>query len=213
VSDHSGGTTITGTVAGARFPCEFQRAITVDAGEPVVRFRYRLRHLGGERFPWIWSAHPLFNVQPGTTLQLPGVSQARVSAAHGRPDAEHGDTLAWPGAVSGEPSVFTMPRRDAGWAMKLFADLGPTGEAILTDPREGERLIFRMDRGTVAQVGVWINCAGWAPAGRTPYFNMAVEPCIGAPDRLDQAVDEWQMAQTLAPGEERTWGVDVHLPG
>ena len=67
--------------------------------------------------------------------------------------------------------------------------------------------------GEVPQVGVWINCGGWAPTGRTPYFNMAVEPCIGAPDRLDQAVREWETAQLLGPGEERTWGLEVYLPG
>lgn len=213
VSEHAGGTTLTATTTGTRFPYEFQRAITLDAHEPIVRFRYRLRHLGGAPFPWIWSSHPLFNVQPGTTLQLPGVSQVRVDAAHGRPDAEHGDTLSWPGAVSGESTSFTVPAPTAGWALKLFADVGRSGEAILTDPREGERLIFRMDPAAVPQIGVWINCGGWAPTGRTPYFNMAVEPCIGAPDRLDQAVREWETAQLLGPGEERAWGLEVHLPG
>ncbi len=42
----------------------------------------------------------------------------------------------------------------------------------------------------VPQVGVWINCRGWAPPGRKPYYNLALEPCIGAPDRLDVAVSE-----------------------
>lgn len=213
VSDHAGGTTLTGTVTSPRFPGEFQRAITVDASEPVVRFRYRLRHLGGEPFPWIWSSHPLFNVQPGTTLELPGVTQARVDQALGRPGLEHGDAVGWPEAVSGETGRFTVPHRSAGWALKLFADIGPSGRAILTDPREGERLELRADPATVPQVGIWINCGGWAPEGRTPYFNMAVEPCIGAPDRLDQAVEEWHAAQQLSAGEERSWSLEVALPG
>ena len=213
VSDHAGGTTLTGTVTSPRFPGEFQRAITVDASEPVVRFRYRLRHLGGEPFPWIWSSHPLFNVQPGTTLALPGVTQARVDQALGRPGLEHGDAVGWPEAVSGETGRFTVPHRSAGWALKLFADIGPSGRAILTDPREGERLELRADPATVPQVGIWINCGGWAPEGRTPYFNMAVEPCIGAPDRLDQAVEEWHAAQQLSAGEERSWSLEVALPG
>ena len=213
VSDHAGGTTLTATATGTRFPYEFQRAVTLDAQEPVVRFRYRLRHLGGDPFPWIWSSHPLFNVQPGTTLQLPGVSQVRVDAAYGRPDAAHGDTMAWPGAVSGESGSFTVPVPAVRWAMKLFADVGPSGEAILTDPREGERLIFQVDRLTVPQVGVWINCGGWAPEGREAVFNLGVGPCIGAPDRLDQAALDWGTAQTLAPGEERRWGLEVRLPG
>ena len=52
---------------------------------------------------------------------------------------------------------------------------------------------------------------GWAPPGRKPYYNLALEPCIGAPDSLDAAVREWGTAQTLAPGEEREWEVEVAL--
>jgi galactose mutarotase-like enzyme len=213
VSEHAGGTTLTGTVKSARFPCELQRAVTLDAHAPAVRFQYRLRHLGGDPFPWIWSSHPLLNVQPGTTLELPGVTQARVDSAHGRPGLSHGDVVGWPAAISGESGRFTVPHRSAGWAVKLFADIGPSGRAILIDPREGERLEFRIDPATVPQIGLWINCGGWAPDGRTPYFNLAVEPCIGAPDRLDQAVEEWHAAQLLSAGEERTWSLEVALPG
>lgn len=214
VVDHASGTTLTGTTRGSRYPCEFQRQLSLDAAEPVLRVRYRLRHLGGERFPWIWSSHPLLNVQPGSTLELPDVHRVRVDAAHGRPDVAHGDTLDWPREITGAADrlVFGDPA-EAAWAMKLFADIGPTGRAIVTDPRKGERLEFRMDPALVPQIGMWINCGGWAPAGRIPYYNLALEPCIGAPDRLDQAVDEWRTAQTLEPDEERHWGFDVWLFG
>jgi hypothetical protein len=30
---------------------------------------------------------------------------------------------------------------------------------------------------------------------------------------LDDAVLGWELAQTLVQGEERTWGVEVRLPG
>jgi len=84
---------------------------------------------------------------------------------------------------------------------------------MLTDPRMGERLEFVVRREEVPQVGVWINCRGWAPPGRVLYYNLALEPCLGAPDRLDLAVAEWHTAQTLHPGEERAWSLDVRLFG
>ncbi|MBA2626472.1 MAG: hypothetical protein H0U85_00510 [Gemmatimonadales bacterium] len=213
VYQHASGVTLTASATGSRFPYRFHRELTLDPAEPVVRLSYRVQHLGGEPFPWIWSSHPLLNVQPGTTLELPGVRHVRVDAAHGRPGMEHGDTVEWPPRASAtlEPGRFTFPTPDAAWAMKLFGDIGPSGRAVLTDPREGEQLEFEVDRVEVPQIGVWINCAGWAPAGRTPYYNLALEPCIGAPDRLDQAVYEWQTAQVLQPGEERSWSVSVRL--
>lgn len=211
VFDHAGGTTLESTAMGTRLPYEFHRTVTLEQGTPVVRLRYRLRHTGGKPFPWIWSAHPLLNVQPGTTVDLAGVRQVKLDAVHGRADLSRDDVVSWPGAIGGDAGRFTLPP-DGGWAVKLFGDLGAEGLMALTDPREGERLEIRVDPQEVPQVGLWINCEGWAPEGRRPYYNLALEPCIGAPDRLADAVDSWGTAQTLAPGEERRWTLEVRLP-
>jgi hypothetical protein len=61
-------------------------------------------------------------------------------------------------------------------------------------------------------VGVWINCGGGGPPGGKPVYNLSLAPCIGAPDRLEDAVLAWGTAETLAPGEERRWSVSVALP-
>jgi galactose mutarotase-like enzyme len=211
VFDHTGGTTLTGTTNGVVFPYEFHREITVDSHDPVIRFRYRTRHTGASAFPWIWSSHPLLNVQPGSVLELPGVSHVKIDAVHGRTDLTAGQVVSWPSAIGGASNGFEFPE-DGGWAVKMFGDVGPQGMMTLTDPRRGERLEFVVKPEEVAQVGIWMNCRGWAPPGRTPYYNMALEPCIGAPDRLDEAVEEWHTAQTLQPGEERSWTLEVRLP-
>jgi galactose mutarotase-like enzyme len=210
VYDHAAGTTLSGSAGGQVFPYEFHRDVTLDPEEPVARFRYRLRHTGGEAFSWIWSSHPLLNVQPGSVLEVPGLSQVKVAAVHGRDDLDVDDVVSWPGAIGGEANRFTFPAEGA-WAVKLFGDLGPEGRMVLTDPRKGEQLEFRVRREEIPQVGIWINCRGWAPRGRKPYYNLALEPCIGAPDRLDIAVREWHTAQLLRPGEEREWSLEVWL--
>jgi galactose mutarotase-like enzyme len=212
VYEHAEGTTLASTALGTRLAYEFHREVMLDRAAPVVRMRYRLRHTGDVPFPWIWSAHPLFNVQPGTTLELPGVHQVKLDAVHGREDLSREDVVSWPGAIGGSPEQFTFPG-DGGWALKLFGDLGPEGRMVLTDPRQGERLEMAVDPAEVPQVGAWINCAGWAPGGRRPYYNLALEPCIGAPDRLEDAVLGWNAAQVLQPGEERGWSVAVTLAG
>jgi len=210
VYDHVAGTTLAASAPGGTLSYEFHREITLDPVEPVVRFRYRLRHSGDSPFPWIWSAHPLVNVQPGSTLVLPTVSQVRLDAVHGRDDLARGDTVSWAGGIGREQGRFVFPE-EGGWAVKAFGDVGESGRMVLTDPRRGERLELVVRPEEVPQVGVWINCRGWAPAGKQPYYNLALEPCIGAPDRLDDAVREWGTAQVLQPGEEREWGVEVWL--
>jgi galactose mutarotase-like enzyme len=209
VYDHAEGTTLSGTTRGTVFRYEFHREITLDRQEPVLRFRYRLRHTGDRPFYWIWSSHPLLNVQPGSELSIPGVTEVRVSASHGRIPAAN-EVVSWPGAFGADSDRFTFPE-NGNWAAKVFGELQGGGHMVVTDPRKGERLEFAVQPDQVPQVGLWINCRGWAPPGRHPYYNLALEPCIGAPDRLDLAVQEWRTAQTLHAGEERAWSVEVRL--
>jgi hypothetical protein len=210
VYEHPGGITLAGTARGTLLPYEFQRAVTLDPAEPVVRFVYHLRHTGVSPFPWIWSSHPLLNVQPDSMLELPTVSQVRLDAVHGRDDLSRGDTVSWPGAIGGEQDRLVFPA-ECGWAVKAFGDVGPSGRVRLVDPRRGERLEMVVRPEEVPQVGVWINCRGWAPQGLRPYYNLALEPCIGAPDRLEEAVRDWGTVQWIGPGEERRWSLEVWL--
>jgi galactose mutarotase-like enzyme len=197
-------------MTGQLLPYEFHRDVTLAPDEPVVRLSYRLRHLGDTPFPWIWSAHPLLNVQPGSLLELPTLRQVRLDQVHGRSDLARNDIVSWPVGIGSEAERFRFPE-DSGWALKCFGDVGESGQMTLTDPRQGERLTIRVSPAAVPQVGLWINCRGWAPSGRTPYYNLGLEPCIGAPDSLADAMEEWGLAQTLAPGEERAWEVEVRL--
>lgn len=210
VFGHDGGTTLTASAAGRILPYEFHRELVVDAHEPILRLRYRVRNTGDSAFPWIWCAHPLFTLQPGTTLHTPTMHQVRLDAALGIPDLSRGDIVPWPAAFGGEGDAFVLPGEGA-WAAKLFGDVGPSGRMILTDPRRGERLEIRVRPEEVPQVGIWINNRGWAPPGRRPYLNLGLEPAIGAPDSLEEAVRDWKTAQSLAPGEERGWGLEVRL--
>jgi galactose mutarotase-like enzyme len=208
---HAGGVTLAASTTGRLLPYEFQREITLDPREPVMHLRYRIRNPSASPFPWIWSAHPLLSVQPGTTLELPSMHQVRVAAVHGLPELSIGDIVSWPEAFGGQDGRFVFPDRGA-WAVKLFGDLGRSGRMALIDPDRGERLEFVVRPEEVPQVGLWINNRGWAPSQRRPYYNLGLEPAIGAPDRLDEAVRDWNMAQTLEPGEERSWSVEVRVP-
>ena len=210
VYSHAGGVTLAASATGRILPYEFHRELTVDPHEPVLRMRYRVRNTGSSSFPWIWCAHPLLNVQPATALELATMHQATVDAVHNIPEIERGDIVSWPGALGGDAGRFVFPDEGA-WAVKLFGDVGASGRMTVTDPRRGERLEMRVRPEEVPQVGIWINNRGWAPPGRRPYYTLGLEPAIGAPDSLEEAVRDWKTAQTLAPREERSWGLEVRL--
>ena len=204
------GTTLAGVARGVRLPYELRRDVTVPREGHRLLLRYHLRHLGEEPFVWIWSAHPLLNVHPGATLELPGVRQVTVDHVQGRDDLSSGDIVSWPGGIGGNTEAFVFPEQ-GGWAVKLFGDQGD-GPLVLTDPRQGERLEISAAAAEVPQVGIWLNVGGWAPPGRSPYYNLGLEPCIGSADRLVDAAERWHTAPTLEPGGERHWELTVSLP-
>lgn len=201
VFDHPGGTTLAGALRGTGLPYELHREVTLEPAEPLVRLRYRLRHLAGDRFAWIWSARPAFGVQPGSTLMLPTVSQVRIDAVEGRDDLAPGDIVSWAGGVGREQERFVF-RRDAAWVVRAFGDVGPSGRMTLTDPRRGERLALTVRPEEVPQVGIRIDCRA---------SELELAPSIGAPDRLEEALGPWGTAQWLEPGEERRWTVEMRL--
>lgn len=208
IYEHAEGTVISGTARGSALPYEFTREVSLSAEEPIAVFRYRVRHTGGAPVPWLWAAHPLFRVRPGMRIVLPTVTQVRCSNVIGRNDWQRGAAQPWPLDEAGGGFVFP---EQAGWAAMLHADVGSSGRALLEDPDAGEWLDFLVEPTEVPQVGLWLNCGGWAPAGIEPYYNCAIEPGIGPAGRLQDAAGELGVAPTLHPGEERAWRLTVGL--
>ena len=185
-------------------PAEFQRKVTLDGA--AIHFDYRLRSTGAAPFPYLWAAHPLLAIQPGTLLELPGVSRARVGGVHGRHDLATGDTVTWP--LDGGTGVLVP--ETGGWAMNLFMESAAIGLARVTDPTRGEMLEFHWDAAAIPFVTLWLNFGGWGPAGE-PYLNLAVEPCLAVPTQLDEAAAMAGMAPILPPSGERAWRLTVTL--
>lgn len=214
VKESAAGTTLTGQVEGRLLPYDFTRELFVPATGDWLRSSYQLRHRGTVPFPFVWAAHPLLNVQAGSAISLPSAGRVRVLATHGQVPDGVANASSWP--PDGAGAAWTLPGA-AGWAAMLAVDTGASRRVEVADPVRGERLVFELGDG-VSEVGLWINAGGWAPErvngapGPAPYFNLGVEPCLGAPDRLDRAIERWADAPTLEPGAVRRWSLTVRLP-
>jgi hypothetical protein len=73
---------------------------------------------------------------------------------------------------------------------------------------EGLRLELTFAIDEIPHVGLWINHGGWSPGKRMkPYQNFTLQPCIGAPDTLEEALGAWKSAHWLDSGASRRWSV------
>jgi galactose mutarotase-like enzyme len=192
---------------GRRLPYVFVREVAVHA-DGRVAMHYLATNTSDAPFPFLWSAHPLLPLGDRTRVRLPAGARTRVDATHGialaAPPAEH----RWPRVhgATGESDFSHPAALGDGWACKLFLDL-PAAPVTATIEEDDARLVVAFDGAEVTHLGLWLNNHGWTPFddGR-PYRNLALEPCLGAPDSLSAALEApWDAAPWLQPGESRRW--------
>jgi galactose mutarotase-like enzyme len=206
------------TWSGTRLPYRFTREVTVRP-DGAIAFAYAVENTGPNRLPFVWSSHPLFPLTSETRIVLPEGARTRVWSQHG---ADFGGPLAeqrWPRMrASGTMADMSNPARALSqpYACKLFVELPPTG-TVLAIHEGSARLEITLDGAEVPQVGLWINHGGWSPFASSrpflpwkkpkPYFNFAIEPCIGAPDSLAEALGAWDSAHWIEPRSSTRWSM------
>ena len=197
---------------GVVLPYTFERTITATADSARLRFAYSVTNNADAPLHFIWSAHPLMAIEPRMQLLLP--PEARFNclkfAPHAAPELERG--VRFPLTVQssiGAIDLARLPNPSAGVALKLWSDPCDTGWATLR-ARDGE---FRMywDPALLPQVAVWMNFGAMAFDGGAPYFNMGLEPCIGAQDSLAEAVATYNLFEIVPPRGSRAWWLEVEL--
>lgn len=193
---------------GVALPYTLERTITARAGSSTLQFAYTVQNTGDTAIEWIWSAHPLMAIEPDMQVLVP--TDARFNLRGTFPPGlvrEH-THLAFPLRV-GAFDLTELPPTNAGIALKLWSDPLIDGCATLR-AADGE---FRMrwDANRLPQLGLWLNLGMWAGDSGAPYYNLGLEPCIGAQDSLYEAVTQYHLFETLDAASARSWSLEVEL--
>ncbi len=195
---------------GVALPYTFERAVTLAPHSARVRFEYSATNTAEAPMPFIWSAHPLLAIEPGMQLLVPPAARFNRWAAHPVDLIGEDSDLRFPLTARGI-DLATLPDVSTGIALKLWSDPLPEGEGWATLRAHDGELRMRWDIAQLPQVGFWMNLGAWAGDGGAPYFNLGLEPCIGAQDSLAEAVTQRNLFATLPPRGSRAWWLEVEL--
>ena len=200
------GQSATTTWIGRRMPYRLTREVRVTPSGDV-EIEYEATNTGTDRVPFIWSAQPVFPLTSGTRIELPVATRLHVYAQHEISLGLGATDLRWPmvrsqGRLLDLSHPYAVAKR---YACKVFLEMREGRAAVIED---GVRLELTFGVDEVPNVGIWINRGGWSPFKRPkPYQNLALQPCIGAPDTLEEALGAWKNAHWLDAGQSRRWSM------
>lgn len=198
---------------GVRFPYHFEKWITLAEDSGAYTIRYRITNLSPFALNYIWSAHPLFAAHEGMRIVLPGNPDVRFTFALGeRIAGEELQKFRWPWLrnPAGEAVDYSLIGSAALAANdKVYADAPAEGWCALYHPHAGDFVALRFSATQIPYLGICIDHGGWPFEGVAGYW-VALEPCTGYPDRLDQAVAR-HAYMTLAGHGSVEWTLGIQV--
>lgn len=209
--DDASAWTIRTEAVGTLMPYVFERTITATLDSPILHFDYSIKNQGDAPIAFIWSAHPLLRLEPGMRLVLPEDTRMHVGSCVPEELLAREELHSWPlrpRHQDREWDLSLLAAAEAGIACKLWSEPLSSGYAALV-AADGE-LRFTFDPAQVPQIAVWLNAGAWSGTGSTPYYNLGLEPCMGAQDSLAEAIAH-KLHYVLPPHGIQTWSLKVHL--
>jgi galactose mutarotase-like enzyme len=203
--------TITTSAFATIAPARFERRLTLRAGEPVLRVRYRIENLDVRPLPFTWGIHPAFAVSAAHRIDHPG-SAMLVGVASDPTLGIAGHGYAWPSLpdaslASGLRDMRRVrPREDAVFGGHWATDL-PEGWLAITDTAARRGVAIAFDTAVFPHAWLWLVYGGWRG-----HHHVALEPWTSHPMELEAAMEAGR-ARLLLPGEALETEVAVAVYG
>jgi len=196
---------------GVTLPYTFSRTIKLKSGSSVIQVEYEATSRDERPINFVWCIHPLLAIEPGMELLLPSTASFNVAGMFPNDLAPSQKNLQYPFPANGL-DLPSLPQTDAGVAIKLWSDplsANDAGQATLR-AHNGE-FKMRWDVNEIPQIAAWLNLGAFGMDGGSPYYNLGLEPCIGAQDSLNDAVNIYNLYASLPPHEKKIWRLQIEL--
>lgn len=199
------------SISGVGIDYLFSKEITLEGNRICVN--YRLKNQSTETFAFLWSAHPLLAVVPGSKLLLPErMNQVCLEWSSDQKIGSRGDVFQWPYASDGTTSFDFSIVQDGifGRAVKCFSGPLDEGYAGVYDPRHDRSILFEFSPFENPFLGIWLCYGGWPTTTEKKHLTVALEPCNGRTDSLARAIERGEYVE-IQPAAEKKWSLAISL--
>jgi hypothetical protein len=197
---------------GSSLPYTFRKKLRFDGNQLVIE--YEIQNMSNLAFAYLWSAHPLLQVEAGARVLLPDdVRELLIQWSDDKRLGKAGESCAYPLAKTtdgGVENLAIVKPPSTGTADKLFTPRLKTGFCGLHFPRSHESIAFRFDATATHYVGLWLCQGGWPKSSAQKHFTIALEPCNSRSDSLTEAVGRGACPVLAARSSER-WILRIEL--
>ncbi len=200
------------TGRGIQIDYEFSKAIRLI--DNSISISYKLINRSQLPFNYLWSAHPLLHVEPGSEILLPkDIKQVALHWSSDDTFGKHGDSLSWPDLMGKDTNYSMIPDLSAGKAVKLFSDRLHTGYAGIYRKDVDESLMFRFNVDQIPYLGLWLCYGGWPVDSDEKHLTVGLEPTNCKSDSLGESVNTSKHSY-IDSGETICWELELSIvPG
>lgn len=189
---------------GIRLPYLLQKRITFSKLN-ALNIAYRVQNLSPYPMKYIWAAHPLIRIDESSEVLLPK-EVGRIFHTYG--GADQPDAFGRIGNWAEERKRYGAIEDPAKERCGKFYVLGElqTGESAIYSSRTKQYVKLSVPAKQVPYLGVWLNWNGYTVRQK----NMALEPCTGAPDSIEDA-SRYGWISILQPNGLNEWTLKMEL--
>lgn len=196
---------------GERLNYRFAKHIEINGN--TLLFTYELESLEEIPFDYIWSAHPLLNIEEGDELLLPKeITEVNLNSSSNSLIADNRNRLPWPKILGNNSNIdfnYVQPKSSI-FAAKLFTNRLTDGNAGIYRKGCNETLLYTFDTEQIPYLGIWLCYGGWPEQTKDQDYTLALEPCSARTDSLSEAC-RWNEEQTIAPLHLKCWQFEISI--
>jgi galactose mutarotase-like enzyme len=195
---------------GVALPYTFARIITLTANSSLIHVNYEVTNKSDEPIHYVWCIHPLLAIEPDMELHLPTSARFNIGGSIPLELVSPQQTLTYPFTAS-SLNFPALPQPSAACAIKIWSNPLESDSGWASLHASDGQFHMRWDASLLPQVAAWMNFGAWSADGGSPYFNLGLEPCIGAQDSLADAVNQFNLFEVLSPHRSKHWRLEIEL--